>query len=84
MKHIVLATLGVAALGSANALAADLGVRKAAPAPVLAAPPIMIWTACYIGGNFGGAWGRNDITIPNLATAALIPASEVTFSVPPV
>jgi outer membrane immunogenic protein len=44
----------------------------------------MTWTACYLGGNVGGAWGRNDITIPNLATAALIPASEVTFSVPPV
>jgi len=84
MKHIVLATLGVAALGSANALAADLGVRRAVPAPVIAAPPVMTWTACYIGGNVGGAWGRNDITIPNLATAALIPASEVTFSVPPV
>jgi outer membrane immunogenic protein len=70
-------------VGSANA--ADLGVRAPAPPPLaMVAPPPMTWTGCYIGGSIGGGWGRKDITIPNLATAAEIPASEVNFSVPAV
>jgi outer membrane immunogenic protein len=58
MKHILLATVAVAALGSASALAADLPQRPAyKAAPVMVVPP-PTWTGCYIGGNIGGAFGN--------------------------
>jgi len=60
---VVLATVtSFAAVGSASS--ADLGVppisRAAPPAygPIYAAPPLYDWTACYVGLNAGGVWGR--------------------------
>ncbi len=87
MKKTLLAGVaaGVALVAGAPAHAADLGRRPAyAPPPVVAPIPLFSWTGCYIGGHIGGGWGRKEITIPNLAAAAEIPPSEVTFSVPPV
>ena len=86
MKYALLTGAAVALAVYAPAHAADLGQRpvyKAAP-PMLAPAPVFSWTGCYLGGHVGGGWGRKDISIPNLATAAEIPPSEVTFSVPPV
>jgi outer membrane immunogenic protein len=61
MKKLSLATLGLAALVAAPAMAADLArpVYKAPPPP----PPIFSWTGCYFGGNVGGAWVHKDITL---------------------
>jgi outer membrane immunogenic protein len=56
MKRILLATVALAALGSASALAADMPQRPVYKAPVMMAPP-PTWTGCYIGGNIGGAFG---------------------------
>ncbi len=65
MKHILLAALALAALGSAGALAADLPQRPAyKAAPVMVVPP-PTWTGCYVGGNIGAAWGRSDVTAVN-------------------
>jgi outer membrane immunogenic protein len=61
MKQILLATVAVAALGSASALAADLPQRPVYKAPVMMAPP-PTWTGCYIGGNIGGAFGNASVT----------------------
>ena len=61
MKRILLATVAVAALGSASALAADLPQRPVYKAPVMMAPP-PTWTGCYIGGNIGGAFGNASVT----------------------
>jgi outer membrane immunogenic protein len=82
MKNIMLAGVGAALMAISAAKAADLGrpTYKAPPPTV----PVFSWSGCYIGANIGGGWGRKDISIPNLATAAEIPASEVTFAVPPV
>ena len=55
MKKIVLATV-LAALGSASALAADLGPRAYTKAPMMAAP-VSTWQGFYIGGNVGYGWG---------------------------
>jgi outer membrane immunogenic protein len=85
MKNVLLGTAVVLA-AHAPAHAADLAQRPVykAPPPMLAPAPVFSWTGCYLGGHVGGGWGRKDINIPNLATAAEIPASEVTFAVPPV
>jgi outer membrane immunogenic protein len=62
MKRVVLACVGIAALGG-MAAAADLPPAPAAPyykAPVYA--PAYTWSGFYIGVNGGGAWGRSDWT----------------------
>ena len=56
-----MATVAIAALGSANALAADMGQRPAYKAPVMMAPA-PTWTGCYIGANIGGAFGNASAT----------------------
>src|SRR5215471_18802464 len=61
MKKIVLATLALAALTAAPAMAADLAVK----APMYKAPPpipVFSWTGCYIGGNIGGVWAHKEWT----------------------
>jgi outer membrane immunogenic protein len=63
MKRILLATVTIAALGSANALAADMGQRPVYKAPVMMAPA-PTWTGCYIGGNIGGAFGDASLSGP--------------------
>jgi outer membrane immunogenic protein len=61
MKKIVLATV-LAALGSASALAADLGPRAYTKAPMMTAP-VSSWQGFYIGGNVGYGWGDNTADI---------------------
>ena len=51
MKRTFAAAVGLIALGTSAALAADLPVK----APVYT-PPAFSWTGCYIGGNIGTAW----------------------------
>ncbi|MBB3020744.1 outer membrane immunogenic protein [Microvirga lupini] len=46
-------------LAAAAASAADLPVRSAPPAPIIAAAPIFTWTGFYAGVNAGWGW-RND------------------------
>ncbi len=48
-------------LASVGAHAADLRMPvKAPPAPV---PVPFSWTGCYVGGNGGGVWVRNDFSV---------------------
>ena len=59
MKKILLAS--VALFGFAGAAsAADLPVRAAPPAPIIAAVPIFTWTGFYVGVNAGYGWNAND------------------------
>ena len=61
MKRVLLACVGVLALGGAAA-AADLPV---APAPYYKAPvyaPAYNWSGFYLGINGGGGWGRSTWT----------------------
>jgi outer membrane immunogenic protein len=64
---VVLATAtSLAAVGSASS--ADLGlppIHRAPPpayGPIYGAPALYDWTACYIGLNAGGVWGRMQNT----------------------
>jgi outer membrane immunogenic protein len=63
MKRLLLAAAAVATLLSGSAGAADLG-RPPPPAPVYVPPPVPValfsWTGCYVGGNVGGLWDKND------------------------
>ena len=66
MKKILLAS--VALFGFAGAAsAADLPVRSAPPAPIVAAVPVFTWTGFYVGVNAGYGWNTNDsITVGGL------------------
>jgi outer membrane immunogenic protein len=63
MKKLLLATVGLVALGiAAPASAADLPVKAPPQPPPMA--PVYDWSGFYIGGNAGGGWSHNcwDIT----------------------
>ena len=66
MKKILLPS--VALFGFAGAAsAADLPVRAAPPAPIIAAVPVFTWTGFYVGVNAGYGWNANDsITVGGL------------------
>ena len=75
MKKIVLAT-ALLALGSASALAADLGARMPMKAPMMA--PVSTWQGLYLGGNVGYGWGNSgmDFTgLPDTVTFNLAPTT---------
>jgi outer membrane immunogenic protein len=60
MKKFLLASVAAVALLGGPANAADL----ARPRPVYVPPPVIVpvftWTGCYVGGNVGGIWAKND------------------------
>ena len=66
MKKILLAS--VALFGFAGAAsAADLPMRAAPPAPIIAAAPIFTWTGFYVGVNAGYGWSNDDFDAIDLA-----------------
>src|SRR5476651_1331243 len=65
MKKILLASVGLLALGVASASAADIQRRQAMPAKAPAyIMPVYNWTGPYIGISGGGAFGRSDVGAP--------------------
>jgi outer membrane immunogenic protein len=72
MKKILLASVGLIALGVASASAADIQ-RRAMPvkAPEIVTP-IYNWTGPYIGIQAGGGWGHSDFsgTFPGSANTS--------------
>ncbi len=89
MRKVLLAGVsGVALAAGVPAHAADLGrpVYKAPPPAAAPVPvPVFSWTGCYIGGHIGWGWGRDKVSIPNLAETAGVPPEEVAgLSVPSV
>ncbi len=63
MKKLLLASVGLLALGVASAAAADIQRAMPAKAPVYVAP-IYNWTGFYVGINGGGGWGHSDFSAP--------------------
>ncbi len=65
MKKVLLASVGILALGIASASAADIQRRAVMPAKAPAyVTPVYNWTGPYIGISGGGGWGRSDISAP--------------------
>lgn len=61
MKRILLATVGLTALGiTTSAVAADLPRAMPVKAPV--AVPYFSWTGCYLGGHAGVGWAKTSWT----------------------
>jgi|SRR6266851_323588 len=75
MKRIVL-TAAFAALGSASALAADLGAHSYGKAPAMAAPATN-WSGHYVGGNVGYGWGNGSTGILPTSGDDVFPASTL-------
>jgi outer membrane immunogenic protein len=80
MKKVMLAVSGAVLLAIPHSNAADLGPRRPvykAPPPAMVPAPVFTWTGCYIGGNIGWGWGRDTVSIPNIAETAGVPPEEV-------
>lgn len=75
MRKALLVAVGLASLGIAPALAADLPARTYTKAPAVVAP-VYDWSGFYIGLNGGGASSRECYTITSVAGAAVVPNSE--------
>jgi outer membrane immunogenic protein len=62
-KFLTGAIAAIAAAVAVPALAADLPPRTYAPAPIAVPRMIYNWSGCYIGGNVGGGWARNALSV---------------------
>ncbi|MGC2158052.1 MAG: hypothetical protein WA662_16945, partial [Pseudolabrys sp.] len=61
MRKHTLSVLAAAAVGLTASMASAADLPRKAPAYVPpVAPPIMTWTGCYIGGNVGGVFTRQQ------------------------
>jgi outer membrane immunogenic protein len=85
MKNLFLSAAALVGL-TAGAMAADLPVHKAPPAP-LAAVPVFTWTGFYVGVNAGFAFsdnevGRGTLRTPNGygSTYDVVPATGTSFN----
>jgi outer membrane immunogenic protein len=75
MKKTLVAAIGLAALGMAPALAADLPARTYSKAPAMVAP-VYDWSGFYVGLNGGGASSRECYTLTSVAGVALSPTAN--------
>ena len=75
VKKFLLATVALSAFAG-SAIAADLPVRRAPPAPAFVAVPVFTWTGFYVGGNAGyGFSGDNSVT-----TVGAFPAAQTAIA----
>jgi|SRR5690348_8264215 len=63
MKRFMHGALAIAVLGTNSGYAADLSrpYEKASPPAYVSVEPVYRWTAFYVGGHVGGAFGRRTI-----------------------
>lgn len=68
MKKLLLSA-AIVPLFSFTAYAADLPNTKGPPAFAPPPPPVFSWTGFYVGGEVGGAWGYQGVSIASPAVA---------------
>lgn len=68
MPNIALVSAVVFLSSTAVASAADLAARPYTKAPPPIAVPFTNWSGFFIGGEGGGAWGRDNLFFPTLLT----------------
>ncbi|MBV9564810.1 MAG: porin family protein [Bradyrhizobium sp.] len=73
MKRILLTGAGLAVLGIAPAMAADLPARYYTKAPAAIPLPVYSWAGFYGGLNAGGGSSRNCWTLNNVAGVPVVP-----------
>jgi outer membrane immunogenic protein len=79
MKRLIVASIGVLAIGLTTANAADIRGRPPVyRAPPPAPPPVYYfsWTGCYFGGHIGGVWARKDWTVRDPAFPSFLGQSD--------
>ena len=64
MKKFLLASVGLVAIGTIAASAADIPRRAAPPRQPVVAAPLFTWTGAYVGINGGYGWGRSNFSAP--------------------
>ena len=64
MKKFLLASVGLVAIGTIAASAADIPRRAAPPKQPVVAAPLFTWTGAYVGINGGYGWGRSNFSAP--------------------
>jgi outer membrane immunogenic protein len=78
MKTVLLASVSIIALFAAGgARSADLAPRPVYKAPIAAPLPAPSWTGCYVGGQVGGGWGRNQINQSSTTTTTFASAPTI-------
>jgi len=64
MKKFLLASVGLVAIGTVEASAADIPRRVAPPRQPVVAVPVFTWTGAYFGINGGYGWGSSSFSGP--------------------
>ncbi len=55
--------VGAALLLAGPAFAADLATKPSYKVPPVAVVPVFSWTGCYVGGDVGGAWPQQSVSV---------------------
>ena len=64
MKKFLLASVGLVAIGTVAASAADIPRRVVPPRQPVVAVPVFTWTGAYVGINGGYGWGSSNFSAP--------------------
>lgn len=64
MKKFLLASVGLVAIGTVAASAADIPQRVVPPRQPVVVAPVFTWTGAYVGINGGYGWGRSNFSAP--------------------
>ena len=78
MRKHTLSVLAAAAVGLTASMASAADLPRKAPAYVPPpAPPPITWTGCYIGGNLGGVFTRQeaDFNVGTITTILALPVA---------
>jgi len=70
MKKLLLASVGLLALGVASASAADIVRARPAPPPAVVYTPAFTWTGFYAGINGGYGWGGSTSFSPPFSSSS--------------